>query len=794
MDIRSYYKENFLIFDGAIGTILQREGALKLGAHPNLLNLENPELIRNIHRRYLEAGSQVISTNTFEANRLKLKGTGASVAQVIGQGVKIAKQALAACKQEGWVALDVGPIGQLLKPMGTLSFDTAYDIYREQVVVGQEQGADLILFETMTDLIELKAAVLAAKENTTLPIFATMTFEESGRTFTGCTIESMACVLEGLGVDAIGFNCSMGAKQLFPLVEKLTKLTTLPIMVQPNAGMPREIEGRTVYDMDAASFGQWMEKFAELGVGVLGGCCGTDYEYIGELKKSLMGKTPSKQRKISPEACVCTPSHMVKIDDIRVIGERINPTGKKLFKQALLAHDMDYIMKQAVEQVEAGADILDVNVGLPDIDEPQMMKEVVQQLQGVVDVPLQIDSSDAAAVEAGLRYFGGKAIVNSVNGESKSLHAILPLVKKYGAMVVGLTLDEGGIPQTVQGRLEIARRILQTAAEYGIAKENVIIDCLVLTASAQQAGAAITLESLRRVKEELGVKTVLGVSNVSFGLPRRDLINSTFLAMALQSGLDLPILNPNLNSMMDVVRTARVLKNLDVDAKAFISCYGDTAAVEPAKPIQGERDLKKIVIQGLEGEAGKETLELLKVKSELEIVDEHLIPALDVVGERYEKGQLFLPQLIKSAATVQKAFEEIKKSLIAGGKQSISKGTIVLATVKGDIHDIGKNIVKVILENYGYTVVDLGKDVPAQAVVEAAKKPGVQMVGLSALMTTTVKSMKETIEALQQENCPVKTVVGGAVLNPEYAQDIGADYYAKDAKEAVNIARKIFGK
>lgn len=792
MDIQSYCQENFLIFDGAIGTILQREGALKLGGHPNLLNLENPELILNIHKRYLEAGSQVVTTNTFEANRVKLEGTGASVEEVIQKGIQIAKQAVKEVEADAWVALDVGPIGQLLKPMGTLSFDDAYDIYRQQVVVGQAQGADLILFETMTDLMELKAAVLAAKENTTLPIFATMTFEETGRTFTGCTIESMACVLEGLGVDAIGFNCSMGAKQLFPLVKKLTKLTALPIMVQPNAGMPREIEGQTVYDMDAATFGQWMGKFADLGVSILGGCCGTDFVYIRAIKQALAEKDVSKKREIPSKSCVCTASKMVNIDDIRVIGERLNPTGKKMLKQALLEHDMDYIMKQAVEQVEAGADILDVNVGLPDINEPQMMKEVVEELQGVVDVPLQIDSSDARAVEVGLRYFGGKAIVNSVNGEQKSLHTILPLVKKYGAMVVGLTLDEAGIPETVEGRLEIAKGIIQTAAEYGISRENIIIDCLVLTASAQQAGAAVTLESLRRVKEELGVKTVLGVSNVSFGLPRRDLINSTFLAMALQSGLDLPIMNPNLESMMNVVRTARVLKNLDIDAREFISCYGDTVASEPAKS-QGEDDLKKIVIQGLEGEAGKKTVELLKDKTELEIVDEYLIPALDVVGERYEKGQLFLPQLIKSAATVQKAFEEIKKSLVAGGKKSISKGTIVLATVKGDIHDIGKNIVKVILENYGYTVVDLGKDVPAEAVVEAAKKPGVQMVGLSALMTTTVKSMKETIEALKVENCPVKTVVGGAVLNPEYAQDIGADYYAKDAKEAVNIARKIFG-
>lgn len=784
--LKEFMKSNILILDGAMGTQIQQRG-LALGQVPETFNIERSEVIEDIHRAYIEAGSHVVTANTFGANRLKLETTGYTVQQIIRSGVGIARRA---AEKRAWVALDVGPLGELLQPMGTLTFDEAYELFREQVEAGEAAGADLILIETMNDLGELRAAALAAKENTALPVFCSMSFEPNERTFMGCSVEALAMSLDGI-VDAVGINCSMGPAEIFPLAKKLLQWADLPVFVQPNAGLPEVVDGQTVYGVDPEEFARYIKKFAEAGVSIVGGCCGTTPEHIRAVAQALAELKP-KRRNHTKHYAVCTPSTTVDYSQIRVIGERINPTGKKLFQQALRENDMDYIIKQAISQVEAGAEILDVNVGLPDIDEVSMLVKVVQELQSVVNVPLQIDSSNPEAIERALRVYHGKAIINSVNGEKKVMDTILPIVKKYNAAVVALTLDENGIPSKAEQRFQIAHTILTQALKYGIRKENVLVDCLTLTVSAQQEDAAQTLEAVRLVKEKLGLKTVLGVSNISFGLPRRDIVNETFLAMALANGLDLPIMNPNMEGMMQVVFACRVLKNIDSGSVRYIERYADTKPESAAAKPAGERDLKEIVIKGLRDEAAAATEKLLEEKAELEIVNDYLIPALDIVGERYEKNEIFLPQLIQSAETVQQAFEVLKARL-AAEKEGMEKGTIVLATVKGDIHDIGKNIVKVILENYGYRIIDLGRDVPVETVVETAKKEQVKLVGLSALMTTTVKSMEETIRALH-ESCPETVIfVGGAVLTPDYAAQIGADYYAKDARESVEIARKIFG-
>ncbi len=787
-------ENEFVFLDGAMGTMLQANG-LEAGGIPELLNFTRPELIADIHKAYAEAGARIVYANTFGANRYKLEHADKSVTEVIKAAVENAKKAVSG---KALVALDIGPIGQLLEPTGSLSFEEAYDIFREQVTAGAE--ADLIVFETMTDLYELKAAVLAAKENSSLPIVCTMTFEKNMRTFTGCSVSAMALLLEGLGVDAIGINCSLGPRELEPVVEELSRCTSLPIAVKPNAGLPDPVTGE--YDVTPEEFAESVSGLVRYGIKLVGGCCGTTPDFIREVVKKLSGMKYQKQ---NPEqtAAVCTPARTVVINQPRIIGERINPTGKKRFKEALKSGDIDYILSQAIEQVNAGADILDVNVGLPEIDEKEMMVKVVKAIQSVTDLPLQLDSTRPDVLEAALRVYNGKPIVNSVNGEEGSLSAILPLVKKYGAAVVGLTLDEGGIPKTAEGRFAIAEKILSRAEATGIPRRDVFIDCLTLTASAEQAAVMETVKALHRVKTELGLKTVLGVSNISFGLPNRELVNCNFLQMALTNGLDLPILNPNAPLMTGAVRAYKLLTNIDENATEFISAYANSTvsmavtgtAAQSAQALQSQQggDLRSAVLSGLKAEAAKLTEELLKTRDTMDIVDNSLIPALDAAGADFESGKLFLPQLIMAAGAAQAAFEVIKNHMLRESGETVSKGKVVLATVKGDIHDIGKNIVKVLLENYGFEVIDLGRDVPPENVLEAALKHKVKLVGLSALMTTTLGAMEDTVKLLHEKKVPCKIVVGGAVLTPEYAEKIGADFYAKDAKETVDIAKKIYG-
>ena len=785
MDFKQLLKKEFVILDGAMGTMLQARG-LKMGETPEVLNIEKPEMLTEIHREYIEAGSDIVYANTFGANRYKLKKSGYSVGEIIKTGIKNARRA---CEgTNALVALDIGPIGQLLEPTGTLTFEEAYDIYKEQVLAGLD--SDLIVFETMTDLYELKAAVLAAKENSDKPIVCTMTFEENRRTFTGCSVSSMALTLEGLGVDAIGVNCSLGPAELYPVIEELCNWTNLPVAVKPNAGLPDPVTN--TYNVTPKEFAGLIEKLIPLGVKFFGGCCGTNPEFISEVKKVLEGKKYVKITHDIPAAC-CTPSNTVIIDRPRIIGERINPTGKKLFKEALLAGDMDYILGQAIEQVKGGADILDVNVGLPGIDEKDMMRRAVKAIQGVADVPLQLDSTIPEVLEEALRVYNGKPIVNSVNGEEKSLETVLPLVKKYGAAVVGLCLDENGIPKTAEGRFKIAKKILDRALSLGIRREDVYIDCLTLTVSAEQEAAMETLNAVERVKKELGLRTVLGVSNISFGLPDRVKVSSNFLTMALTKGLDLPIINPNIESMTAAVKAYNVLAGYDKNSVEYISRYGQqSVAGEESKTPKGDIDLNYALENGLKNEGARLTEELLKNTDPMEIINDILIPALDKTGSEFEKGKIFLPQLILTAGVAQSCFEVIKNHFAKTGEKSVSKGKIILATVKGDIHDIGKNIVKVLLENYGYEVIDLGKDVDYQAVLDCAVKENVHLVGLSALMTTTLVSMENTIKLLHDNNVDCKIMVGGAVLTPEYAEQIGADYYAKDAKESCDIAKRVF--
>lgn len=778
-------ENEFVFLDGGMGTMLQKNG-LKTGGVPELLNLEQPELITKIHKAYVEAGSQIIYANTFGANSYKMAETGKTVDELIKAAVKNAKLA---ADGKALVALDIGPVGQLLEPTGTLTFEQAYDYFKEEIIAGAD--ADVIVIETMTDLYEAKAALLAAKENSDLPVIVTMTFEQNLRTFTGCSVGAMALTLEGLGADAIGVNCSLGPREFAPVIEELSKWTSLPIVAKPNAGLPDPVTNE--YDVTPEEFAESAAGLVKYGIKLTGGCCGTDPDYIRELKKAL---SVLKYQKNSPikEAAVCSAEKVVVIDQPRIIGERINPTGKKLFKEALRRGDIDYILGQAIEQAQAGAEILDVNVGLPEIDEKAMIIRTVKALQGVTELPLQIDSTIPEVIEAALRVYNGKAIVNSVNGEEGSLEKILPIVKKYGAAVVGLTLDEGGIPKTAEKRFEIAERIMKRAMEIGIPKEDIFIDCLTLTASAEQANVMKTVEALHRVKTELGLKTVLGVSNISFGLPNRELINCNFLQMCLTNGLDLPIMNPNVALMTGAVRAYRLLTAIDVNSVDFIAAYAgnNTQNSSPTAQNGETHDLMYCVKNGLKAEGAKITEELLKTTDSMQIVDDILIPALDKIGEDFEKGVIFLPQLIMSAGVAQGAFEVIRNHMIENNSAPVVKGKVVLATVKGDIHDIGKNIVKVLLENYGYEVIDLGRDVDYQTVVDAAIKHKVKLVGLSALMTTTLCSMEETVKVLRKQYPECKVVVGGAVLTPEYAESIGADFYAKDAKETVDIAKKVY--
>lgn len=779
MNFSELLKKDFILLDGAMGTMLQDSG-LEIGEIPELLSLSAPEKIIEIHKKYIENGAMVVYTNTFGANRYKLEDSGFSPTTVIRKSIDNAK--IAALGTSTLIALDIGPIGQLLEPTGTLTFEDAYEIFKEQIIAGED--ADIIVFETMTDLYEAKAAILAAKENSKLPIFCTMTFEENLRTFTGCSVSSMAITLEGLGVDAIGINCSLGPSQLYPIVEELSHWTNLPIIVKPNAGLPDPNSNK--YDVSPEEFASQIAELIPLGIKIIGGCCGTTPEYTEKIQSILESCSYKKLKKIIPTA-VCTPSKTVVVDIPRVIGERINPTGKKLFKEALLHNDIDYILNQAIEQIHAGADILDVNVGLPNIDEKVMMVTSVKALQGIVDTPLQIDSTIPEVLEAALRIYNGKPIVNSVNGEDDTMSNIFPLVKKYGAAVIGLTLDKDGIPSTAEGRFKIAEKIVIRALKCGIPKENIIIDCLTLTASAEQAGVLETIKAVNMVKNRLNVKTVLGVSNISFGLPNRELINHNFLTMCLSNGLDLAIINPNIPSMMGAIRAFKLLSNIDKNANEYIIEYGTEKA--PVIVEKNDIDIFYAVENGLKKDGGRITSKLLETTDAMEIINNMLIPALDKVGVMFEQGKFFLPQLILSAGVAEECFKKIKAYLLENNIAPVNRGKIILATVKGDIHDIGKNIVKVLLENYGYTVIDLGRDVPYETVLEAAIKYEVGLVGLSALMTTTLKSMENTIKLLHDSNVPCKIMVGGAVLTPEYAIKIGADFYAKDAKESVDIAK-----
>ena len=792
-------KDEIILLDGAFGTELQKTGLLKLGDCPERLNLTAPDAVEAVSRAYAEAGARIVLANTFGANPKKLPAE-LPLREVIFAGIAAAKKAAAPFGAA--VALDVGPLGELMEPMGTLSFEEAYRCFTETVTLGAEAGADLIAIATMTDLAEVRAAILAAKENTALPVFCTMTFEENGRTFTGCDAEAFALVAEGLGADAIGVNCSLGPAQLLPVLRKIAKRTDLPLIVKANAGLPLP-DGS--YSVNAEDYCRACEPFWELGVSVIGGCCGTTPEYIGGLAALLRGRK-RRARPAADRAAVCSGTCVVPLDGVRVVGERLNPTGKPLLKKAYLEGDTDYILSQAIAQTEAGAEILDVNVGVPGIDEAAVMRNTVRAVQGACAAPLQIDSSDPAAVETALRTYCGKAIVNSVNGDEESLNAILPLVKKYGAAVIGLTLDKNGIPGNCPARIAIAERIAERAHALGIPKHDLIFDCLTLTVSAEQAQVRETLDAIRICKQR-GYRTALGVSNISFGLPRRELVNAAFLCLALGAGLDLPITNPNIPSNMDAIRAFLALSGQDDNCTGYVERYAGTAApsapAAPASPASSgtsrpetgpapeaeSRDLVSCIVKGLP-ETAERTRELLARYEPLDVVNRWLIPALDEVGKRYERGAIFLPQLIRSAETAKLGFEEVRRAL--AGASVPEKGSIVLATVHGDVHDIGKNIVKVVLENYGYRILDLGKNVPKEEIVAAVLREKVRLVGLSALMTTTVASMKETIEALRAA-CDCRIMVGGAVLTEEYARKIGADFYAKDANDSVRIAKEVLG-
>ena len=806
MQVNELFRQsNTILLDGGMGTMLQVAG-LKLGARPEELNITDPALIEGIHRQYAAAGSRIVNANTFGASAHKLAGSAYTLEQVITAGIENCKRA---CAPYGALtALDVGPLGELLEPSGTLAFEDAVAEYARIVKAGESAGADLIFFETYTDLYELKAALLAAKENTHLPILASMSFEAGGRTFTGCTVESFAATARGLGADAVGINCSLGPKEIFPMAKRLAEAVpgNFPVFVKPNAGLPRA-DG-SGYDITPQLFALQMKPYRELHLFAAGGCCGTTPEFIKLLNGTFAGCTPGRPAHRMPSV-LCTPVDTVTVDGITVVGERINPTGKKRFQQALREGDMNYVLEQAVSQAEAGAQILDVNVGAPGVDEPVLMEQVVKALQSVTSLPLQLDSSNVEALARGLRVYNGKPIVNSTNGEPEKLAAILPLCKKYGAAIVGLAIDEKGIQPKAADRVAIARRITEAALAAGIPREDIYIDCLTLTASAQQEDVLATVQALEACKKELGVRTVLGVSNISFGLPCRTYLNTTFLTMAMYAGLDLAIMNPSSEEMMAAVYAYNVLTNRDKQSTKYIERFADrvpasTALAQAAKaaPAANAAEaeltgpyaaLMKAVEKGLKGDAAAHTRALLAEKQPLEVVDEALIPALDIVGAKYEKGTLFLPQLLQAASAAQSAFEEIKTAIAQKGEGSASKGRIVLATVKGDVHDIGKNIVRVILENYGFEVLDLGRDVPVETVVDTVREKDVHLVGLSALMTTTLKSMEETIAALHAAKLDCKIMVGGAVLTPEYAEKIGADWYAKDAKRSADIAKEFFG-
>ena len=771
------------LLDGAMGTMLQRSG-LKPGEVPEVKNITDPDMVRAVYRAYAEAGSQAIYANTFGANRMKLAGTGYTPRDVIGAAIRTAKEE--AEKTGALVGLDVGPVGTMLAPLGTMSFEEAYDIFAEMMRAGEEAGADMIAIETMSDLYETKAALLAAKEQTKLPVYVTMSFDATGRTFTGCTPASMARTLEGLGADAVGVNCSLGPAEMEDIIREIRANTNLPVIAKPNAGLPDPVTG--AYGVGPEEFARDMEKLAEAGADILGGCCGTDPDYI----RAIAEIPRTEHRPAVKRGAVCTPSVCRETGKILVIGERINPTGKKRLQQALLEEDLEFLVDLAVRQMDAGADILDVNVGYPGVDEVSMLPRAVQAIQAAVDLPLQLDTTNTEALEAALRVYNGKAAVNSVNGKEESLVTVLPLVKKYGAAVVGLTLDEQGIPATAEGRFAIAERILNRATAVGIPREDVWIDCLTLTVSAQQEQAAETLQAVRRVTEELGLCTVLGVSNISFGLPNRMLVTQAFLMSAMEAGLKMPILNPNQQEIMDMIAARKVLNGEDEACREYVERFAETSAeAKPAVPA-AEMTLKDAIRRGLKKEAGRITAAALRNGSGMEIVERELIPALEKVGEEYEQGRVFLPQLLSAAQAAQEAFAQIKEDMARRGTAGADRGTLIMATVEGDIHDIGKNIVITVLENYGWKVIDLGRDVAPDVIVRKAEETEVPLVGLSALMTTTLPAMAETVRQLKAMKKPPRVMVGGAVVTADYAKHIGADDYARDVRDAVKIAQAVF--
>ena len=793
--IKDRLGKELLFFDGGMGTLLQERG-LGPGELPETWNLIHPDVIRDIHRSYIEAGSDIVLTNTFGANALKFHDDGCSLEEIVKKGVENVKRAAEEAKvgRTVYTALDMGPTGKLLKPMGDLDFETAYEAFKEVAVWGEEAGADLIHIETMSDTYELKAAVLAAKENTSLPVFATAIFDERGKLLTGADVPSVVALLEGLRADAIGINCGMGPEQMLPVLEQFLKYSSLPVIVKPNAGLPKQKNGQTYYDVDPEQFAGLMKQVVQMGAVVVGGCCGTTPDHI-RMMRELCGKMPAVPVTEKSFTVVSSYGQSVFLGSgSRIIGERINPTGKKRFKQALKEHDLDYILREGITQQDNGAHILDVNVGLPDIDEPALMKEVVQELQSVTNLPLQIDTVDGEAMEAALRIYNGKAMVNSVSGKQESMDTVFPLIKKYGGVVIGLTLDEGGIPGDADGRVRIAEKIIREAEKYGIRKKDIVIDALAMTISSEPEGAKVTLETLRRLRDELHVCTVLGVSNISFGLPSRPVINSSFYTMAMMNGLSAGIINPASEEMMRAWYAYHALMNLDPNCENYIGKYASAApavstAAQTGKSSMG---LQEAIIKGLREEAHSVTVSMAEEREPLEIINSELIPALNRVGEGFEKGTVFLPQLLMSAEAAKSAFAVLKGRMDQSGEVQEKIGTVVLATVKGDIHDIGKNIVKVLLENYSFDVIDLGKDVPPEQIVETVLSKNVRLVGLSALMTTTVVSMEETIKQLREKAPGCRVMVGGAVLNQDYADMIGADFYGKDAMQSVHYAQKLF--
>lgn len=827
MSIRDEIGKRILFFDGGMGSLLQERG-LQQGELPETWNLKKPEELIRIHKEYLKAGADIVLANTFGANGLKYENAG----DLIAAGIANAKTAVRESGKPAYVALDMGPTGKLLKPMGTLDFEEAVSVYADVVKAGEKAGADLILIETMSDTYELKAAVLAAKENSSLPVMATVVFDEGHKLLTGASPENVVALLEGLRVDALGINCGLGPKQMKPIFEKLARFSSIPLIIMPNAGLPRVENGKTVYDVDPAEFAEDMAEIVEMGACFAGGCCGTTPAHIKALTEKCGDFVPKPLTKKNDTIVTSYSKAVILGGKPAIIGERINPTGKSKFKQALRDNDMEYILEEGVKQADAGAHILDVNVGLPEIDEVAMMKQTVYELQGILPLPLQIDTTNAEAMEAAMRIYNGKPMINSVNGKEEVMKEIFPLVQKYGGVVVGLTLDEAGIPTTAEGRLAIAEKIYRTAESYGIDRKDIVIDALTMTMSTDDTSARTTLEVVKKIKEQ-GGRTVLGVSNISFGLPHREILNAAFFSMAMSAGLSAGIINPNVASMRQAYDTYCVLGGFDSQCMDYIEKYaalqtvttlapagtgaagaagsaGSTGAGAAGTPGSTETGavgapgsmetgaaggfpaLQNAIVKGLKEQAYRGTKEALKEGTDtMVIINDVLIPALDIVGQAFEKGTMFLPQLLMSAEAAKAGFAAIKEHVESKGIVQEKKGTVVIATVKGDIHDIGKNIVKVLLENYGFDVIDLGKDVSPEAVVEEVQKSGARLVGLSALMTTTVASMEETIKQLREKAPGCKVMVGGAVLTKEYADMIGADYYAKDAMQSVHYAEQI---